>query len=422
MSRPDRENPKDRLEKTARELRKHRPRPSAALVARVERLAESQAERRPARSRPSRRKLVLALAATLAVAASGAVVAGELGQSPKKTASGTTGESFKMLELLPAKHSADVTARRSTNSAGTSTSSSGTARIPGAGATTVQGLVEKAGSPTTVGSSVNQYAQAVPVQSINSSRSSSSDLASNGSAKSRAASLAPITTGNRLAELKATLLLKVANRDQLSKKTAQAMKIARSLSGYVVTTQVNAPSRGVASSYLVLKVPAKRSQEALIRISELGKILSQEVSLEDVKATVTSEGNAIQALKREIASLEQTLNNQTLTAQARSQLQIQLANDRARLNSLRVQRTTDILRGRLATITLTLTTGDLPKPPTHPSRVHKAIDRAWNGLSSEISWAAMAIIVASPFLLAGVALLALLRIRRRREERRLLEK
>jgi len=34
----------------------------------------------------------------------------------------------------------------------------------------------------------------------------------------------------------------------------------------------------------------------------------------------------------------------------------------------------------------------------------------------------MAIIVASPFLLAGVALLALLRIRRRREERRLLEK
>jgi hypothetical protein len=234
--------------------------------------------------------------------------------------------------------------------------------------------------------------------------------------------LAGVTTGNRLAELHATLLLKVANSDLLSRRTAEAMKIARSLSGYVVSTRVNAPSRGVATSYLVLKVPAKRSQEALIRISELGKILSQQVSLVDVKGTVTSEGNAIQALKREIASLEQTLSNQSLTAQARSQLEIQLANDRARLNSLRVQRTTDILRGRLATITLTLTTGDLPKTPTHPSRVHKAIDRAWNGLSAEISWAATGIIVASPFLLVGVVLLALLRLRRRREERRLLEK
>ena len=52
MSRPENENPKDRIEKTARELRKHRPRPSEALVSRVERLAERSAERR--RSRPTR--------------------------------------------------------------------------------------------------------------------------------------------------------------------------------------------------------------------------------------------------------------------------------------------------------------------------------------------------------------------------------
>ena len=76
MSRPENENPKDRIEKTARELRKHRPRPSEALVSRVERLAERSAERR--RSRPTRiqfgrRKLVYALAAALAVATVGAI-------------------------------------------------------------------------------------------------------------------------------------------------------------------------------------------------------------------------------------------------------------------------------------------------------------------------------------------------------------
>ncbi|MGD0272972.1 MAG: DUF4349 domain-containing protein [Gaiellaceae bacterium] len=405
MSRPDRDNPKDRLEQTARELRKHRPRPSAALVARVERLAERQTERRPRPARPglSRRRLVLALAAMLAIAIVGGVIAGELGQSSKSVASRTVRQHVALQAgLAPSTVSGSESIKRAISTSSTDQS--------------VEAVPVTAG--LSAGSKPSEF------QAASGAPAPLEDTMAHASRKSlkKAGSVAPITTGNRLAELRATLLLKVENRDQLSERTAEAMKIARSLSGYVVTTRVNAPSRGIASSYLVLKVPAKRSQEALIRISELGKILSQQVSLVDVKGTVTSEGNAIQALKREIASLEQTLNNQSLTAQARSQLEIQLANDRARLNSLRVQRNQDILRGRLATITLTLTTGDLPKPATNPSRVHKAIDRAWNGLSSEISWAAMAIIVASPFLVIGVALLALLRVRRRREERRLLEK
>ena len=80
-----------------------------------------------------------------------------------------------------------------------------------------------------------------------------------------------------------------------------------------------------------------------------------------------------------------------------------------------------IRRGRLATITVTFTTGDLPKIAAKPSRIHKALNRAWDGLSSEISWAAIALIVASPFLLLAALLALLVRSRRRREERRLLE-
>jgi len=412
MSRPNDENPKDRLEKTARELRKHRPRPSAALVARVERIAEGETERRPSPIHPrvSRRRLVFALAATLAVAAAGAIVAGELGQSPRTAASGATGSSTVRHnlngQLLPSMWKGYPTTSPGATDQG-SMSGANPYYAPTAGSGTSSSF--KKGLATTTSGAEAQ-------------RLSLAGSLSDSTAASSPSSLAPITTGNRLAELKAVLMLKVENRDQLSEKTAEAMKIVRSLNGYVVKTEVDAPSRGVATSYLVLKVPAKRSQEALIAISELGKILSQQVSLVDVKATVTSEGNAIQALKREIASLEKTLSGQSLTAQARSQIEIQLANDRARLNSLRVQRTSDILRGRLATITLTLTTGDLPKPAATPSRVHKAIDRAWDGLSSEISWAAMGIIVASPFLVIGIVLLALLRTRRRREDRRLLEK
>src|SRR5664280_2415172 len=89
MSRPENENPKERIEKTARELRKHRPRPSEALVSRIERLAERSTERR--RSRPtriqfSRRKLVYALAAALVVATVGAIVHSEFQQNSRPVA------------------------------------------------------------------------------------------------------------------------------------------------------------------------------------------------------------------------------------------------------------------------------------------------------------------------------------------------
>jgi autonomous glycyl radical cofactor GrcA len=401
MSRPENENPKE-LEKTARELRKHRPRPSEALVSRIERLAERSAARRSRPARVSRRRLVLALAAALVIAVAGAVVHGEL-----QTSSKTTNAKARNQTLMQGANPFTHKAVRSVGGVSTTPS-------------------PQASTPDVKRSALNQYREMAPPTAAKSAtykRASGTGMPSLTKTGVRQLDhTAQITSGNRLAELRAVLTLKVANSDQLSQRTAQAMKIARSLSGYVVSTQTNVPSRGVATSYLVLKVPATRSQDALIAISGLGKILSQDISLEDVKGTVTSESQTIQALKREIASLEQTLSQQTLTPQARSQLQIELARDRARLSSLQTQRTKDILRGRLATITLTLTTGDLPKLPTSPSRIHKAIDKAWNGLSSEISWAATGLIVASPFLLLAAVAALLVRSRRRREERRLLEK
>jgi autonomous glycyl radical cofactor GrcA len=413
MSRPENEKPSERLEKTARELRKHAPRPSDALVSRVERLAERGAARKshPARIQVSRRKLVFALAAALAISVTGAIVAGELRQSPTKAAPLIT----KGPALLKTKGFAFGTPSN------TATTQATLHRvIAGSTKTQFQNLPPQ----TAIGSGADSEGSlSSPIERSAGSKPGSGPTGlTNETLLDKQHSTAQITSGNRLAELRAVLTLKVRNSDDLSRKTAEAMKIARRLSGYVVSTQTNVPSRGVATSYLVLKVPATRSQDALIAISGLGKILSQNVSIEDVKATVTAQGKSIQTLKREIASLEQSLSQQTLTTQARSQLQVKLARDRARLSSLRTQRTKDILRGRLATITLTLTTGDLPKLPATPSRIHKAIDRAWNGLSSEISWAATGIIVASPFLLLAAIAALLMRARRRREERRLLER
>ncbi len=404
MSRPENENPKDRLEKTARELRKHRPRPSEALVSRIERLAERSAEHR--RSRPtqiqfSRRRLVYALAAALAVATAGAVVHSEFQKTSRPVAAErkqlvANGENVGQLSL---KNPYAATSRSHKSS--------------------VKHLPTASNDQTATGGAAayKQSAAGLP-SGAQTTTTSASGLSKN---QPSTLSFANITSGGRLADLRATLLLKVENRDQLSQQTAQAMKIARSFSGYVVTARVKAPSRGVATSYLELKVPAAHSQDALIKISSLGKILSQDISLKDLKVAVTTQSKQILGLRHEIASLRKSLADPSLSTQARSQLQAKLARAKAMLGALRVTHQQTILRGRLATITVTFTTGDLPKIAAKPSRIHKALNRAWDGLSSEISWAAIALIVASPFLLLAALLALLVRFRRRREERRLLE-
>jgi hypothetical protein len=408
MSRPENENPRDRLEKTARELRKHRPRPSEALVARIERLAERAVARRPHSTRVwlGRRRLVFALAAALAIATVGAIVHSELQPSSQPTAleaahSVTKNSTLKKQGFLPAS---------TTRAHGVIKSSQNSSRPPSS----------SSGRPST-DSAVSQYA----LPNVRQPRARvihSADLAgSTATSTTPRAGLAPFTTAKRLAELRAILTLKVEDRAQLSSATAKAMRIVSSLGGYIASARYQTPSRGVATSTLTLKVPATHAQDALTRISALGVILSQNVSLKDLQRPVTVEADRIKTLQGKIADLERSLSDSSLTSQTRSQLQVQLANARVNLHSLQAQRSAKIRRGRLATITLTLTTGGVPKTPSHPSRIHKAIDRAWNGLSSEISWATMALIVASPFLLLVAALAVLVRYRRRREERRLLE-
>jgi hypothetical protein len=375
MSRHESEDQRDRFDEVARELEEHRPRPSEALVNRIERLAEHGSVRRArsARVRVTKRRMVLALAATLALAIVGGVVIGNLGGSPLKKPAPHV---FAALNRTPTTQSNDAV-----------------------------GASESGVEP-------KEYAQELPP---NTTASKSQAARVHGTLS------APMTTGNRLAQLRAVLTIKV-ERSELSAATKKAEKIARSLGGYFATGRYNVPAHGTATSELKLKIPAAKAQDALVRVSALGEILSQKVSLNDLQGAVEKETDQIATLNRRIDELVKALKDPSLTPSARSQLQVELANARAERNSLRAQRSAHVRRGRMATITLTLTTGDLPKPAAKPSRIYKAIVRAWNGLSSEISWAATGIIVASPFLVLALIAVPAVRIRRRREERRLLEK
>ena len=375
MSKPESDIPNGRFEKTVRRLREQRPRPSSALIARVERIAERglQRTRRDAIVlRPTRRRLAFVLVAVLLASLAGAVVADQRhGTSNGPAALSQPASELAQKQLVNERTEADKL---------------------GSGDTSISGVAATANRPRA----------AVPSSSTG---------------------VAPITTGNRLADLRAELTIHVKNRAELSRATAWSMRIARSLNGYVVTADFNdASDRGEAVSFIELKVPANRAQEALTRIASLGEILSQHVSLEDVQRTVATETTSIRSLQRQIGEIERTLREEPLTVEARSQLQVQLASARARLRALELERAQTRLRGQLATISLTLTTGQLAKPAHVPGRIEKAFDDARDRLSAEIAWVVKAAVIASPFLLIGVGLIAFYRVRRRREEQRLLDR
>jgi hypothetical protein len=390
MSRHESEDPRDRIEETARELRQHRPRPSEALVSRIERLAERRSTRTERTRIPwfSRRRMVFALGTALVLAVVGGVAFGELGQSSKSPL-------VKAKPALTNSHAA-VGIQPVT----TSGESKRVERLPATG--TIQNSAKARKS-----TEQDLPAMYSPLGGTPSTSSTSS--------------AAPLTGSERLAEQRATLIVKVG-RGQLSSATKNVERITRSLGGYLVSARYSVPKRGTATSRLKLKVPAAKAPEALTRISALGDILSQRVSFKDLQNTVNNESDQIKSLTKRINELVAALEDPTLAASARAKLQVELTNDRIERNALRARRKANIRTGQMATISLTLRTSDLPEPPDRPSRIHKAIDRAWNGLSSEISWAAIGLIVAAPFLALALIGVPAMRIRRRHEEQRLLEK
>ena len=68
----------------------------------------------------------------------------------------------------------------------------------------------------------------------------------------------PSTT--RLQDYRAELRIRVASAAEVSRATAQAMRTARSLGGYVVSAQLDRPDADDGDSVLVFRVPVSRSR------------------------------------------------------------------------------------------------------------------------------------------------------------------
>lgn len=233
--------------------------------------------------------------------------------------------------------------------------------------------------------------------------------------------LAPTGGTTRLQQTDASLQVRVPDVEHLSTATRAATRIATSLGGYAQSVDYKTPHGGNGTAAIELRVPAQNVQKALARLADLGTLVSQQVSVKDLEHALQVQSEQVAQLRRRIAALRTALADPSLPDAQRVLLQIKLSESKRALAQRLNARRGTVTAGTTARISLVLSTEKAIVTPAprrgHTSRMlHSAIDF----LGVEAVVVLYALIVVSPFVVVGVLAWALLRLRRRRDEERLL--
>jgi hypothetical protein len=228
---------------------------------------------------------------------------------------------------------------------------------------------------------------------------------------------APAPT-ERAQRISATLTLEARDSDAVSRAAQDALDLTRALGGHVVSSSVTTGRDATAT--LTVRVPVANVQSAIAQLSALGTIVSQQVQVEDLQATLDQLRGRRASLRNQIARITARLESSTLDAETRAVLEARRKRLRDDLTVVRRNLSSTSGEARAATIQLTIATPDVLGTATVPSRLDRTLDEALNVLAWEGIVALAIAIVLAPFAL--VALVAWLgrRLYRRHEEERLL--
>lgn len=220
----------------------------------------------------------------------------------------------------------------------------------------------------------------------------------------KAATLPP---GRRLQRYEASMRIRVEERAGLSDATKQAIRDARQLGGYVVSVRYATPQDGQGDASLVVRVPVARVQEAIVRFSSLGTIVSQRISLDDIQPEADRLSRRISTLRARIAELQQ---RSALTPAERAEL----TQARRQLAVLLRSRAAVVREGTYARVALDLTARAPAEKEAAPTRFDRFLDDAGSILAQELIVLLYALVIAGPFVLLAVAAFFTERARRRR--------
>ena len=221
----------------------------------------------------------------------------------------------------------------------------------------------------------------------------------------------------QLQRYEAELRLRVDDVDALSSATKSAQRIALSHGGTIASLQYEAPSEGIGSAQITLRVPISKVQSAMTQLSALGTIVGQRYGIEDLQVQADTLESQIEATQRQIAGILGQLESTTLSDANRAVLKSRLANARAKLKGLREGLAGTRAEAKTATIYLSLTTEKI-----EPGAVGGG---PLDNIKDVLAWEAIGllyfVVVAGPFILVGFLVWLALRLRRRQVNTRLLE-
>jgi hypothetical protein len=223
---------------------------------------------------------------------------------------------------------------------------------------------------------------------------------------------------DRAQRVSATLTVEVPDSEAVSRAAQDALDLTRSLGGHVVSSSVSTGDLG--SAYITVRVPVGEVQDAITGLSGLGRIVSQQVTIEDLQETLDQLERSEAKVRSEIARIRARLESETLDPQTEAVLRSKLQTLRAELVGLRTNIASTEADARMSTIQLTVVTPGASGAVVPPSRLDRAIDEALNVLAWEGVIALGALIVLAPFALLALAAWLGRRLYRRHEEERLL--
>jgi len=221
----------------------------------------------------------------------------------------------------------------------------------------------------------------------------------------------------QLQRFQAELSLQVDDVGALSDATKQAQQIARDHGGWVSSLSYDAPSQGVGTAQITLRIPTAQVEGALAELSQLGTIVGQRYGIQDLQQQADSLHTQIEQTQRRIAQILAQLGNPSLSDENRVVLQSRLTSNREKLTGLREAMKSTRAEAATSTVYLSLTTEEIQATPVGGSRLDDVKD--------VLAWEAIALlyvlVVAGPFVIVGVIVWLLIRLLRRRETARLLE-
>jgi hypothetical protein len=214
--------------------------------------------------------------------------------------------------------------------------------------------------------------------------------------------------------------LRVPDADGISAASQDAVRITRELGGVVTSSTVDTQGNQ-GRAQLTLRIPVGKLDDAVFRLTQLGTVTAQRTNTQDLQGPLDRTTDRIAHLRSQIRIELARLAGGQLDAAQELHARIHLENLRRNLREAKADRRALVSRTSMADLTLRLATPAPGAADKSEGGIAGAVGKAGDFLRGAGAVAVFLALVLSPLLALAAIAWALLRVRSRRIEARLLD-